>query len=65
MAGKPEVRIIARPVGGKVELSVYEVYRMREHRTGWTVWRSELDAKVRQLKETLERSGNRVTFKML
>lgn len=65
MKEQKEVRIIARTAGAKIELSVYEVYAMKEHRTGWEVSREELDDKVHELKQTLEKSGNRVTFKHL
>lgn len=59
-----ETRIITRPRGdGGTEISVYEPARGREHRSGLVAPPGQEEATVRQLKETLERAGNRVSHK--
>lgn len=64
MADKPEARIVLRrDRSGNTELSVYEPERMREHRTGWTEQQDKAERSIERLKETLERSGSRVTVK--
>ncbi len=66
MKEQPELRICLRKrPSGKVELSVYDVLAEKESRTDWQVFAHELDAKIRELKLTLERNGNRVTVKEL
>jgi len=65
MPDKPEARIIAQhKPDGSCEISVYEPHSGRHHRTGWHVdLARDVPAKIRQLKEGLERAGNFVTVK--
>lgn len=60
MAEKPEARIIVKPgPEGRREISCYDPVTGRESATGLRGG----DQEIRQIKETLERAGNRVTVK--
>lgn len=62
---RPEVRILLKKheASGKYELSLLDPATGRESRTGLMVGpdRASIDKQVRELKETLERSGSWVS----
>ena len=61
-----EARIIARrQLDGKVRLGVYDPITAKETQTGLVAGPDQdaIDREVYKLKRTLERAGNRVTFR--
>jgi hypothetical protein len=65
MAEQREARIVVGKADGqgRHEILCHDPVTGRDVKTGLAVGRDQVESNVRQLKETLERAGNRVTVK--